>query len=49
VTVLSAFLNNAPIVAMMTPLAVDWGRRHGISPSRLLMPLAWLRRSCSAM
>jgi di/tricarboxylate transporter len=38
---LSAFLNNAPIVAMMTPLAVDWGRRHGISPSRLLIPLSY--------
>jgi di/tricarboxylate transporter len=39
--ILSAFLNNAPIVAMMTPLAVDWGRRHGISPSRLLLPLSY--------
>jgi len=38
---LSAFLNNAPIVAMMTPLAVDWGRRHGISPSRLLIPMSY--------
>lgn len=38
---LSAFLNNAPIVAMMTPLAVDWGRRHGVSPSRLLIPLSY--------
>jgi len=38
---LSAFLNNAPIVAMMTPLAVDWGRRNGISPSRLLIPLSY--------
>ena len=38
---LSAFLNNAPIVAMMTPIVIDWGRRHGISPSRLLIPLSY--------
>jgi di/tricarboxylate transporter len=38
---LSAFLNNAPIVAMMTPLVIDWARRHEISPSRLLIPLSY--------
>jgi di/tricarboxylate transporter len=38
---LSAFLNNAPIVAMMTPLLIDWARRHRISPSRLLIPLSY--------
>jgi len=38
---LSAFLNNAPIVAMMTPLAVDWGRRRGIPASRLLIPISY--------
>ncbi|MDJ0866380.1 MAG: SLC13 family permease [Myxococcota bacterium] len=38
---LSAFLNNAPIVAMMTPLVIDWARRHGIAPSRLLIPLSY--------
>jgi di/tricarboxylate transporter len=38
---LSAFLNNAPIVAMMTPLMIDWARRHKISPSRLLIPLSY--------
>jgi di/tricarboxylate transporter len=38
---LSAFLNNAPIVAMMTPLVIDWARRHDISPSRLLIPLSY--------
>jgi len=38
---LSAFLNNAPIVAMMTPLMIDWGRRNRISPSRLLIPLSY--------
>ncbi len=38
---LSAFLNNAPIVAMMTPLVIDWCRRNRISPSRLLIPLSY--------
>jgi len=38
---LSAFLNNAPIVAMMTPLVIDWGRRRGIPASRLLIPLSY--------
>ena len=41
VAVMSAFLNNAPIVAMMTPAVIDWARRRGVSPSRLLMPLSY--------
>jgi di/tricarboxylate transporter len=38
---MSAFLNNAPIVAMMTPVVIDWTRRRGLSPSRLLLPLSY--------
>ncbi len=38
---MSAFLNNAPIVAMMTPVVIDWCRRHGHSPSRFLIPLSY--------
>ncbi|MBW2291900.1 MAG: SLC13 family permease, partial [Deltaproteobacteria bacterium] len=38
---LSAFLNNAPIVAMMTPLVIDWCRRNRIAPSRFLIPLSY--------
>jgi di/tricarboxylate transporter len=41
VSVLSAFLNNAPIVAMMTPVIGDWARRRGLAPSRLLIPLSY--------
>jgi di/tricarboxylate transporter len=41
VAALSAFLNNAPIVAMMVPTVIDWARRHSISPSRLLIPLSY--------
>jgi di/tricarboxylate transporter len=37
----SAFLNNTPIVAMFTPVVIDWARRHGISPSRFLIPLSY--------
>ena len=37
----SAFLNNAPIVAMMTPVVIDWARRVGLSPSRFLIPLSY--------
>ena len=38
---LSAFLNNAPIVAMMTPSVIDWAKRNNLSPSRLLVPLSY--------
>lgn len=38
---LSGFLNNAPIVAMMTPLVIDWCRRNKIAPSRMLIPLSY--------
>ena len=37
----SAFLNNAPIVAMMTPAVIDWSRRVSLSPSRFLIPLSF--------
>ena len=41
VTVLSAFLNNTPVVAMFIPVVTDWGRRIRIQPSRLLIPLSY--------
>jgi di/tricarboxylate transporter len=41
VAALSAFLNNAPIVAMMTPAVIDWARRNAMSPSRFLIPLSY--------
>ena len=37
----SAFMNNTPIVAMMIPFVGDWGKKHGIPVSKLLMPLSW--------
>lgn len=41
VAAMSAFLNNAPIVAMMTPVVIDWARRQGRSPSHFLIPLSY--------
>jgi len=37
----SAFMNNTPVVAMMIPFVSDWGNRHNIPASKLLMPLSW--------
>jgi di/tricarboxylate transporter len=37
----SAFLNNTPIVAMLSPLVANWADRNGVSPSRYLMPLSF--------
>lgn len=41
VTVYSAFLNNTPVVAMGIPAIRGWSKRHGVSPSKLLMPLSF--------
>ena len=37
----SAFLNNTPIVAMLSPQVSQWTERQGLSPSRFLMPLSF--------
>ncbi|MEM1134195.1 MAG: SLC13 family permease [Bacteroidota bacterium] len=37
----SAFINNTPMVAMMTPYVYDWGKRKKIPPSKLLIPLSY--------
>jgi di/tricarboxylate transporter len=39
---ISAFINNTPVVAMFVPVVLEWCRKHGISPSRLLIPLSYL-------
>ncbi|MCY4595221.1 MAG: SLC13 family permease [Bryobacterales bacterium] len=38
---LSAFINNTPVVAMCLPLVRGWAERIGVSPSKLLMPLSY--------
>jgi di/tricarboxylate transporter len=39
--VLSAFMNNIGVAALMLPVAMEVARRTGHPPSRLLMPLAY--------
>ncbi len=38
---LSAFMNNVGALALMMPVAIETARRTGLSPSRLLMPMAF--------
>lgn len=37
----SIFFNNTPIVAILTPVAVEWGYKNGIAPGKLLLPLSY--------
>ncbi|MCH7228868.1 SLC13 family permease [Haloferula sp. A504] len=39
--VLSAFMNNIGVAALMLPVVMDIARRTGTPPSRLLMPMAY--------
>lgn len=41
VALFSSFVNNTPIVALMTPYVFRWGRINQVSPSRLLIPLSY--------
>ena len=41
VAVFSGFMNNTPLVALLLPYVVDWGRKNNISPSKLLIPLSY--------
>ncbi|MFQ5515834.1 MAG: SLC13 family permease [Myxococcota bacterium] len=41
VAVLSAFVNNTPLVAVLLPVIHDWARKSAISVSKLLMPLSY--------
>jgi di/tricarboxylate transporter len=41
VFVLSAFLNNTPVVLLFVPIALRLADERGIKPSRLLMPLSF--------
>ncbi len=42
VLTISAFIMNTAVVAMFVPVVLDWCRRRGISPSRLLIPVSYL-------
>jgi di/tricarboxylate transporter len=39
--VLSAFMNNIGVAALLLPVAIEAARQAGIAPSRLLMPMAY--------
>lgn len=39
--VLSAFLNNTTVVAMMIPAVQEWAQRLKVPPSKLLLPLSY--------
>ena len=41
VSMLSAFLNNTPVVALFIPMVSKWARRMKWSPSRFLIPLSY--------
>ncbi|MCP3870486.1 MAG: SLC13 family permease [Gammaproteobacteria bacterium] len=41
VALLSAFLNNTPVVAIFIPAVWDWSRRHRLVLSRLMIPLSF--------
>ena len=52
VGVLSAFVNNTPIVVMTIPVALSVAHAHGILPSKLLIPLSYasiLGGSCTLL
>ncbi|MCP5047352.1 MAG: SLC13 family permease [bacterium] len=41
VTLISAFMNNTPIVAMLIPSVRSWARKNGFAVSRFLLPLSY--------
>jgi len=41
VMAISAFLNNTPIVALMTPIIISWARSSGVPAKKLLIPLSF--------
>lgn len=41
VALLSAFINNTPVVATYLPIVRDWAKRICVSPSRLFIPLSF--------
>ncbi len=41
VAILSSFVNNTPVVVLMTPYVFNWGRKNQVSPSKLLIPLSY--------
>ena len=52
VSIVSAFLNNTPIVAVFIPIVQTWSRKIGLSKSQLMIPLSFasiLGGTCTLM
>jgi di/tricarboxylate transporter len=41
VALVSAFVNNTPVVAIVLPVVMDWTRRAGLVASKVLIPLSY--------
>jgi hypothetical protein len=41
IAIISAFLNNTPVVVVMIPIVQRWGKNIGVSPQQLLIPLSF--------
>jgi di/tricarboxylate transporter len=41
VSAFSGFMNNTPLVALLMPYVMDWGKANGVHPSKLLIPLSY--------
>lgn len=41
VAIMSAFMNNTPLVAMMLPIVADWAKKYRIPLSKVMMPLSF--------
>ncbi len=41
VSLMSAVLNNTPVVGMLIPAVSEWARKHGLPVSKLMMPLSY--------
>lgn len=37
----SAFLNNTPVVVIFAPMVKRWAEKHGLAPTKLLIPLSY--------
>ncbi len=42
IAVMSAFLNNTPVVALMIPVTLALARKTGLPPSRMLLPVSYI-------
>lgn len=41
VSLISGFINNTPLVAIMIPYVYDWAKKNRISPSKVMLPLSF--------